>query len=338
VVEPRATIPPLEVEIRPGSENIVPGSEKVFYSYDGGSFHEIALTPVGNDRYIATFPAVRCGDTPRYYFQAEGDQGTVMTSPENAPAGGTYSFSVGVIGAVYEWDFETDPGWTTEAEWAFGQPTGGGSGQYGNVDPTSGYTGNNVYGYNLNGDYTNNMPEYHLTTTPFDCTGLEQVHVKFWRWLSVQPAPFDHAYIRISTDGTTWTTVWENGTGLVNDQDWTEIDLDISAIADDEPAVYLRWTMGTTNGWWNYCGWNIDDVQIWGFFCEEAYPPGDLNCDGAFNGGDIDPFFLAVGDPQAYAAAFPDCDIMLADMNGDGAVNGADIDPFFECLGGGVCP
>ena len=48
---------------------------------------------------------------------------------------------------------------------------------------------------------------------------------------------------------------------------------------------------------------------------------------------DIDPFFLALGDPAGYTASFPDCD-----MNGDGLVNGGDIDPFFTCLGGGVCP
>ncbi|MCH8807739.1 MAG: hypothetical protein IH986_16875 [Planctomycetes bacterium] len=66
--------------------------------------------------------------------------------------------------------------------------------------------------------------------------------------------------------------------------------------------------------------------------------PGDLNCDGAFNGGDIDPFFLALGDPAAYALAFPSCNILLGDMNGDGRVNGADIDPFFDCLAGGPCP
>jgi hypothetical protein len=66
--------------------------------------------------------------------------------------------------------------------------------------------------------------------------------------------------------------------------------------------------------------------------------PGDLNCDGAFNGADIDPFFLALGNPAGYAVQFPNCNIMLGDMNGDGAVNGADIDVFFECLGGGGCP
>ena len=68
-----------------------------------------------------------------------------------------------------------------------------------------------------------------------------------------------------------------------------------------------------------------------------AYPLGDLNCDSAFNGADIDPFFLALGDPAAYAVQFPHCDIMNGDMNCDGLVNGADIDPFFECLGAGGC-
>lgn len=65
---------------------------------------------------------------------------------------------------------------------------------------------------------------------------------------------------------------------------------------------------------------------------------GDLNCDGRFNGADIDPFFLALGDPPGYLIAFPGCDPLLADLNGDERVNGADIDPFFVCLGSGGCP
>ena len=66
--------------------------------------------------------------------------------------------------------------------------------------------------------------------------------------------------------------------------------------------------------------------------------PGDMNCDGRFNGADIDPFLLALGDPPAYAARFPNCNILNGDMNADGALNGADLDPFFACLGGGACP
>ena len=61
---------------------------------------------------------------------------------------------------------------------------------------------------------------------------------------------------------------------------------------------------------------------------------GDMNCDGAVNAFDIDPFVLALTNPAGYAAAWPDCDRMLADCNGDGVVNAFDIDPFVELLTG----
>ena len=67
--------------------------------------------------------------------------------------------------------------------------------------------------------------------------------------------------------------------------------------------------------------------------CENQ--PGDLNCDGLVNAFDIDPFVLALVDPDAYAAEHPYCDHMLADINGDGVVNAFDIDPFVTLLVGG---
>ena len=80
--------------------------------------------------------------------------------------------------------------------------------------------------------------------------------------------------------------------------------------------------------WWNFLAIPLADPT----------PPGDLNCDGSFNGADIDPFFLALGDPTAYASQFPNCEPLNGDMNRDGRLDGADIDPFFACLGGGGCP
>jgi hypothetical protein len=167
---------------------------------------------------------------------------------------------VGVPMLVYEWTMDTDPGWTVEGQWAWGQPTGGG-GEYGGPDPTSGYTGDNVYGYNLSGDYGNYIPEYHLTSEPIDCTGLGHVTLNFWRWLGVEQPNCDHAYVRASNDGTTWTNVWRN-TAEITDTEWTQMSIDISDVADNQPTVYLRWTMGATDSGWRYCGWNIDDVQI----------------------------------------------------------------------------
>ena len=80
---------------------------------------------------------------------------------------------------------------------------------------------------------------------------------------------------------------------------------------------------------WEYGDPIFPDIRLM-----RRLPRGDLNCDGVFNGADIDPFFLALGDPPGYAAAFPDCDSTLGDINGDGSLNGGDIDPFFELLGG----
>ena len=163
----------------------------------------------------------------------------------------------------YEWLFNSDPGWTTEADWAFGHPLGLG-GEHGSPDPGSGYTGENVYGYNLAGDYPNNLSEKHLTSTPIDCSDLYGIHLKFWRWLGVEGPDYDHAYVRVSNDGVNWAAVWAN-TEEMTGGSWQEMDCDISAAASNQEHVYLRWTMGSTDPGWQYCGWNIDDVQLFAF-------------------------------------------------------------------------
>lgn len=66
---------------------------------------------------------------------------------------------------------------------------------------------------------------------------------------------------------------------------------------------------------------------------------GDMNGDDVVNGGDIDPFLLALGDPDAYAEQFPGLNPETrGDVNCDGAFNGADLTPFFQCVGDGNCP
>ncbi len=61
---------------------------------------------------------------------------------------------------------------------------------------------------------------------------------------------------------------------------------------------------------------------------------GDTNCDGVVDAFDIEPFILAMTDPNGYAAQFPNCDIGSADANGDGAVDAFDIEPFIALLTG----
>ena len=60
--------------------------------------------------------------------------------------------------------------------------------------------------------------------------------------------------------------------------------------------------------------------------------PGDLNCDGSVDFFDIQAFVLAITDPAAYEAQYPDCDILNGDCNGDGVVDFFDIDSFVELV------
>jgi hypothetical protein len=161
---------------------------------------------------------------------------------------------------IASWNFDTDPGWSTEGQWAFGIPTGGGQGWC--SDPSSGYTGSNVYGYKLDGDYTINMPAYYLTTGPIDCSGHEDVLLNFMRWLGVEASYYDNASIEVSNDGANWTNVWSNPTASICDGQWVTVSYDISEVAAMQSEVYIRWVMGPTDSSVAYPGWNIDDVEI----------------------------------------------------------------------------
>ena len=85
----------------------------------------------------------------------------------------------------------------------------------------------------------------------------------FWRWLGVASSLHAHAYIEVSSNGTNWTIVWQNSSSVV-DTAWTEQTFDISAVANNQSTVYLRWGMGTTDNTTTYCGWNIDDLTVMG--------------------------------------------------------------------------
>jgi hypothetical protein len=62
--------------------------------------------------------------------------------------------------------------------------------------------------------------------------------------------------------------------------------------------------------------------------------PGDLNCDGEANLGDVNPFVLALSDLSAYELLFPDCPFGNRDINGDGSFDFRDINPFVALLVG----
>ncbi len=61
---------------------------------------------------------------------------------------------------------------------------------------------------------------------------------------------------------------------------------------------------------------------------------GDMNCDGVVNFEDINAFVLALSNPAAYQAAYPNCNILNGDCNPNGAVDFEDINCFVALLSG----
>ncbi|MCK4660024.1 MAG: proprotein convertase P-domain-containing protein, partial [Phycisphaerae bacterium] len=266
--------------------------------------HGILSDPDGGTITSAPYTLLNHGDVTRFtpdpIGYAGNDSFTFSVYDGQASNIATISVTVGGPQLAYEWLLDTSPGWTTQGDWAFGVP-GGASG-----DPSSGHTGNNVYGYNLGGDYDDGLdpPEY-LTSLPIDCSGLSDVEVKFWRWLGVEQADYDHARFQASNNGSSWTTIWENPAGYdnsMNETSWSQHAYDISAIADDQPTVYLRWSMGNTDSTVTYHGWNIDDIEIW------AVGAGQETCDDGILNQDEVLIDCGGSCPPCDCLNDPDCD------------------------------
>ena len=157
---------------------------------------------------------------------------------------------MGTSDALASWNLNTNPGWSTQGQWAFGQPAGGGGAEFGYPDPTSGHTGNNVYGVNLSGDYgTNPGGPYYLKTTAIKCTGYTNIQLNFWRWLNTDNPPYVTDTVDVSNNGATWTNVYTNSTtDLVIDDSWQFEQYDIHTVADNHSTVYIRWGYTVKSG------------------------------------------------------------------------------------------
>jgi len=281
---------------------LVGGGNQVIYRPSPWYFGEDSFTWKAND-----------GGVP-----PEGGDSEIATT--------TIEISLPAIAQVYSFPLDSDPGWTTESQWAFGQPTGGGTHR---LDPTSGHTGPYVYGFNLNGDYANNMPAYYLTTTAIDCSQVVSGELRFWRWLGVERAPFDHATVEVSNDGQNWTLLWSNPDDWpVSDTQWQQMTFDISDVADHQPTLFVRWGMGPTDDTITYPGWNVDDLEIWGVV---TTPPcaGDLDGDWDIDLADL---ALLLANYGMSGAQYSD-----GDLDGDGDVDLADLSGLLAAYGA-ACP
>ncbi|MFQ5492084.1 MAG: S8 family serine peptidase, partial [Phycisphaerae bacterium] len=103
---------PVVIDVRVVSigEALVPGSPTLHYRYDGGLFQDVPLTSLGGDSYQGTLPPPLCGDTPEFYFSAQGSTTGSVFQPGSAPVS-NFIAPVSEFVTLFADNFETDQGW-----------------------------------------------------------------------------------------------------------------------------------------------------------------------------------------------------------------------------------
>ncbi|MCK4658109.1 MAG: hypothetical protein KAV82_01180 [Phycisphaerae bacterium] len=287
---------------------------------DGSTITTVPYTLANHGNTVEYTPYPCYNGEDNLWFKVN-DGGVPEDGGDSNPASVTFSVTVseGSAQVVHDFPLDTDPGWSTDGLWGFGAPLGGGSHA---GDPASAYTGSNIYGYNLYGDYSHNMIEImHLTTTALDCSNQLGTELQFQRWLAVEAGVFDHVSVGVSNDGSKWTTVWDNSTKeTISETSWSLHSYDISQVADGEETVYIRWGMGPTDGGTRYPGWNIDDVTI----SAVRVPPCDFNGDNTVDLFDFTILTACFSGPDGEMP--PGCD--CADLDNDDDVDLADFSVF----------
>ncbi len=157
-------------------------------------------------------------------------------------------------------DWQLDTGWQVDAAQA-------GGGEHGPPDPaedTSPTEDNRLLGYQIGGDYENNLAQTRWATSPVYDLGLaSNCQLTFQRLLGLERDLYDNGTLQ-AWDGSQWQTIWENGSTTIEDSGWHEELYDLSEWADGNSAFRLRFGIGPTDAGWRFCGWNIDDLEIRG--------------------------------------------------------------------------
>ncbi|MBU6302682.1 MAG: hypothetical protein KGS60_14100 [Verrucomicrobia bacterium] len=72
-------------------------------------------------------------------------------------------------------------------------------------------------------------------------SAVRNTRLRFRQWLNMQPLTFAKATIEVSTDGSTWRSLFASGYSGAADEAWRRMEYEIGTVADQQATVYVRW-------------------------------------------------------------------------------------------------
>ncbi|MDI6916257.1 MAG: CARDB domain-containing protein [Thermoplasmatales archaeon] len=211
------------------------------------------ITPANDSRPIVC----NASDTGKYYgLRFENSSCKIIFFPfeygficgEAVEIGGEFTESI-----LWDENFDSPGEWTKNPDadnvWEIGKPTAG-------IGPGGAHSIPNCTATKLAGNYKNNEDDWLVSpniTLPADSLSIK---LSFWHWYEIEK-DYDYGYVKIKpTNGTVWKTV---GTYTGNYKNWHKTTIDITDYKGKTVNIAFHFT---SDGWFSYKGWYVDDVEI----------------------------------------------------------------------------
>lgn len=237
----------------------------LYYATDGADYVALPMTPTGQPgEGVATIPGVASPNRVRWYVAAGAADGSSAATPKEAAALPRL-YVCGKRVVLYRHDFESsgDDGWThvnlagSGDQWQRSDPALSKA----NSDPKVSFSGSRVWGTDLSNQGLDGLYEPlgtgELRSPTLNLSGQSKVFLQYRRWLSIE-GNFDRAQILVNDQ-----IQYQNPPSQHTlDGAWKLHDLDVTAVAANNPAVRLQWRL-QSDYILEFGGWNLDDVEVY---------------------------------------------------------------------------